>query len=240
MTAVETHIIPTCNFCYSRLRHIFSNNMGEVCETIAFEHGCRCNPMPHGHSIFVEGTPPLGLFYLNRGKVKLYKRGEGGKKQILRFAQEGDLIGYKALVSGEVYTATAEVIDDTCLCFIPKDTFFEIITSHPEVSIRVMQMLTRELKDAEQAILRLAHKPVRERVATALLTLKQTFGLRADGATINVELSREDIANIVGTATESIIRLLSEFNKDEIIRVSGRKISILDPERLMRAAYIFD
>ncbi|TAK49349.1 MAG: Crp/Fnr family transcriptional regulator [Saprospiraceae bacterium] len=241
MTArISEIIIPTCDMCYSRLNSLFSDWEGKPVEAVVFERGCRCNRLPKGSAIFQEGTAALGMYYLNRGKVKIYKLGEGGKKQIVRLANKGDLIGYKALISGEVYSATAEVIDDTCLCFIPKNTFFEIITSTPEVCIKLMQRLAQDLNFIERMLIGVAQKPVRERVALAILTLKQTYGLEADEATISVELSREDIASIVGTATESIIRLLSEFKKDHIIDVQGRKIKILDHDRLLRAAYIFD
>jgi len=196
--------------------------------------------LPKGHLIFHAGTPPAGLFYLNRGKVKVYKTGEDGKKQIVRLAKNGDILGYRALISGKVYSVTAETLDNTCLCFIPQEVFFEILTSQPEIAIKVMRLLTNDLETAEQMILDLAQRPVRERVALSLLALKQVYGVKTDGQTLDVELSREDIANMVGTATESVIRLLSEFRKDGLIEVSGRKIKVLDEERLLRAAYIFD
>jgi len=232
--------IPTCDNCYSRLKEVFCDWEGNTSEGITFKTGCRCNMISPGQSIFQEGTPPLGLYYLNRGKVKIYKWGDSGRKQIVRLAKKGDVIGYRALISGEVYSATAEVVEGACFCFIPKDTFFEIINSTPEVSIKLMKRLARDLKIIERMMLNLAQKSVRERVALAILTMKQTYGFEADEMTIKVELSREDISNIVGTATESVIRFLSEFKKDKLIEVHGRKIKILNQEGLIRTAHLFD
>ncbi len=236
----EPHIIPTCKNCYNRLKEVFSSWDGKPCENITLQAGCRCNMIPQGRVIFQEGTPPMGLYYLNRGKVKIFKQGDSGKKQIVRLAKKGDVIGYRALISGEVYSATAEVIGGACFCFIPKETFFDIITSNPEVSIKLMRRLTQDLNLIERMLVYTTQKSVRERVALTLLALKETYGFETDGATINVELSREDIANITGTATESVIRLLSEFKKDKLIEVQGRKIKFLNKEGLLRTAYIFD
>jgi CRP/FNR family transcriptional regulator len=155
-------------------------------------------------------------------------------------AHDGDLLGYRALLTNERYNASAVALDDCSLCFIPRDTFFSILKNNPGLSFEIIKMLSVELRKAEQKITDLAQRPVRERMAEALLFLKETYGLEADNAAINVVLSREDIANLVGTATETAIRLLSEFKHDGIVEFVGKKIKILDPDKLIKTAGIYN
>nr|MBP6660142.1 Crp/Fnr family transcriptional regulator [Chitinophagales bacterium] len=162
-----------------------------------------------------------------------------GKEQIVRMAKPGDIIGYKALLSGDRYSATAAALEDCNVCFIPREIFLVILQKDASLSFEMMKLLSNELKRAEEKITHLAQKPVRERVAETILFLKETYGLDTENQ-INVALSREEIANLVGTATETAIRLLSEFNKDHIIELNGKKIKILDQNKLVKTANLFD
>lgn len=193
-----------------------------------------------GQVIFNEGGHPLGLFCINDGKVKIERSGIDGKEQIVRMAKGGDVLGYRALLSSERYNATAVALDDTDVCFIPRDPFFNVLKTNPRLSLDIIKMLSTELRKAEESITDLAQKPVRERMAEALLFLKETYGFEEDGATLNVVLSREDIANLVGTATETAIRLLSEFKKDGIVLSVGKKLKITDNEKLVKTANIYN
>lgn len=165
--------------------------------------------------------------------------GDEGKEQIVRLAREGDVLGYRALLSADRYNATAEPLEDTDVCFIPKETLFKLIETNSSFTLQVMKLLSNDLKNAEHKITQLAEKPVRERICRLLLFLKETYGLETDEQTINVTLSRE-LANIVGTATETAIRLLSEFKHDHIIELIGKKIRILDLHKLVQTANVFD
>lgn len=193
-----------------------------------------------GQVIFSEGGHPLGLFCINDGKVKIEHSGVDGKEQIVRMAKGGDVLGYRALLSNERYNASAVALDDTDVCFIPKDPFFNVLKTSPGLSLDIIKMLSSELRKAEETITDLAQKPVRERMAEALLFLKETYGFEEDGQTINVILSREDIANLVGTATETAIRLLSEFKKDGIVESVGKKLRIANIEKLIKTANIYN
>lgn len=193
-----------------------------------------------GQVIFSEGGHPIGLFCVNDGKVKIEHSGIDGKDQIVRMAKGGDVLGYRALLSSERYNASAVALDDTDVCFIPKEPFFNVLKNNPNLSLDIIKMLSTELRKAEDTITDLAQKPVRERMAEALLFLKETYGYEEDDKTINVVLSREDIANLVGTATETAIRLLSEFKKDDIVESAGKKISIIDLEKLIKTANIYN
>lgn len=191
-----------------------------------------------GQFIFNEGGYPHGLFCINSGKIKLAQRGDEGREAIVRLAKGGDIIGYKALLSTQRYTASAIALEDSSVCFIPKDVFFGILKKDPDLSFSLLSLLSTELHNAESKIVQLAQKPVRERLAEALLFLKETYGLEEDGSTLSVQLSREEIANIVGTATESTIRLLSDFRREGLLELSGKKIRFLNKEKLIKVANI--
>ena len=139
-----------------------------------------------------------------------------------------------------MYTASASVIEDATICFIPKKIFFDLLQTNSELSTRMMKLLSNDLKGAEKRITALAQKPVRERMAETILMLKEFYGLDSQKHTIKANLSREDIANIVGTATETAIRVLSEFKSEKMINLTGKKIQIIDADALIRAANVFD
>lgn len=227
-----------CLFCNKFPGEVFSAATPE--HVAALVNVKQCNVYKKGQVIFQEGSHPYGIHCINTGKVKLSHSGDEGRDQIIRLVKPGDLIGYKALISNEPYTATATVLEDSAVCFIPRDIFLQLLQKDTTLSLRMMQILTNELRRAETKITHLAQKPVRERLAETLLTLKETYGLEEDGETINVVLSREEIANLVGTATESAIRLLSEFKKEKVIDLPGKKIRILRLPQLVKMANLQD
>lgn len=192
-----------------------------------------------GQFVFLEGNKPGGLFCISKGIVKIFQTGSEGKEQIVRLAKSGDILGYRSLISGESYNASAEVIEDAVICCIPKEKFFKLIHENANLSEKIMQLLSNDLKSAEVRITGLAQKPVRERLAETLLMLKEFFGTQQDGS-INTTLTREDIANIVGTATETTIRLLSELKSENLISLSGKKIIIKDTDKLLKIANVSD
>ncbi|MCB0832742.1 MAG: Crp/Fnr family transcriptional regulator [Bacteroidetes bacterium] len=193
-----------------------------------------------GQNVFFEGNRPAGLYCLNKGKVKVFKLGYEGKEQIIRLAKEGDILGYRALISGESYTASATALEDCQICFIPKSIFFSIMGANSELSMRMMHLLAHDLKSAENHVAEMAQKSVRERLAETLLMLKENYSEEENNGVIGVSLSREDLANLVGTATETIIRLLSDFKDERLIDLSGRKIKILNQNALVKTARVYD
>jgi CRP/FNR family transcriptional regulator, polysaccharide utilization system transcription regulator len=217
-----------------RFATLFHRNQDEIHANQSVSH------FRKGETIFKEGTAPLGLFCINKGKVKLSIMGEDGKEQIIRLANEGDIMGYRALLSGGLYHATAVPLEACELSFVSKEIFLDVLREDSALSFEMMKLLSEDLKNAETQITHLAQKPVRERLAEAVLFLKQTYSFEEDLQTINVMLTREELANIVGTATETAIRLLSEFKQDGIIDLIGKKIKILDLPRLVKTANIQD
>ncbi|HAS47291.1 MAG TPA: transcriptional regulator [Microscillaceae bacterium] len=229
---------PSCETCGMRHKGIFSNLENGKLSEISSQKSC--NLYRKGDVIFHEGNYPLGLFAIYSGKVKVFKTSESGKDHILRLAGAGEALGYRSLVSGEKYEVSAAVLEDTRVCFVPKSLFMNTLQESSNLSNRVMEFLTHDLKMAEGKIADLAQKTVKERVAETILMLKQFYGMEKDDKTINVSLSREDLANLVGTATETLIRSLSEFKKKEIIDLKGKKIIILNYKLLESIANIFD
>ncbi len=223
-----------CAHCAKRFTNVFCNAQYDIMEEINTEK--ICSSYKKGELIFKEGSRPHGVYCVNFGKIKLSKKGDDGKEQIIRLVKAGDPLGYRALLSGDGYSSSAVAIEDSGVCFIPKELFLGILQKDSSLSLEMMKLLSDDLKKAELQITHLAQKPVRERVAEALLFIKETYGFEEDGKTIAATFSREDIANIVGTATETAIRLLSEMNKDKIILLSGKKIVITDLAKLVKTA----
>lgn len=226
-----------CKHCSNRYNSVFCKTEHDSMEEI--EAYKICSVFKKGETIFREGSYASGIYCINGGKIKLSMTGDEGKEQIIRMAKPGDIIGYKALLSSERYSATATALEDCNVCFIPKEIFLAILQKDATLSFEMMKILSDELKRAEERITHLAQKPVRERVAETILFLKETYGIDAEN-NINVALSREEIANLVGTATETAIRLLSEFNKDHIIELAGKRIKILDKNKLVKTANLYD
>lgn len=186
-----------------------------------------------------EGTRPNGVFCIHSGKAKLHRMGQNGKDQIIRFAKGGDLVGYRSLLSEEPLSATIEAIEDIHACYIPKQVLFGFLETNPKFSLNILRLACHELGEAGKLITDIAQKSVRERLAEVLLMLKSQFGTNETGA-IDVSLTREEIANMVGTATESVIRLISEFKSDGLIDVKGRQISIINEAQLVSIGKVFD
>jgi len=189
-----------------------------------------------GQIIFYEGNHPQGLFCIYTGKVKIHKLGHDGKEQILRLAKKSNVIGYRALLSDDHYHASATAIEDSVICFFPKTAYQTQIISNPLLSMEIIKLLSSDLKSAEQKAMNMVQKQVRERIAETLLMLKEFFGLEADNATINTVLTRESIANIAGTTTETAIRVLSDLHKKKIIELIGKKIKTLNNKELVKIA----
>jgi CRP-like cAMP-binding protein len=229
---------PECQHCESRHKSIFCDLHSDELSELAYAKGC--TTYKKGQLIFGEHGWPLGLYCINTGKVKLSQSGADGKDQIIRLAKDGDVLGYRALLSGDRYSNSATALDDSNVCFIPKEVFFKLIEKNASLSLQVMRMLSENLKNAQQRITDMAQKPVRERLAEALLFLKETYGFEEDGITLNVPVSREDLANMAGTATETTIRLLSDYKQEGLLELPGRKIKIINLPKLVKVANIHD
>lgn len=227
-----------CEHCNVRIKSVFNVLESEELNELSIHKSC--SHYKKGQFVFTENGIPGGLFCVNSGKIKISTTGYGGKEQILRLAKAGDVIGYRALISSERYASTATALEDTSICLVDKAYFLSSMSNSPKLMFEVMKRMSKDLKEAESHIVSMSQKNVRERMAEALLFLKATYGFEDDDKTINVLLSREEIADYVGTSTESCIRLLSEFNHDKIISMKNKKISIINLPLLIQTANIED
>ncbi|MDN5577809.1 MAG: Crp/Fnr family transcriptional regulator [Chryseobacterium sp.] len=190
-----------------------------------------------GETIFEDGGTPNGVYFLSKGTAKLSKQGVYGKEQILRFIKEGDLIGYRSLLCGEDFQAKAEAMTEVEAQFLPSDIFLHLLEVAPRLSFVMLQKIAFELGESANTVTFLAQKTVRERLAEILLLLEQKLGTDPEGF-IKISLTREEIANIIGTATESAIRLISEFKQDGLIEVEGRNLKILNHDKLIKLGHV--
>ncbi|RAR70048.1 Crp/Fnr family transcriptional regulator [Flavobacterium aciduliphilum] len=188
-----------------------------------------------GEAIFEEGETVNGIFCVKDGVCKLSKLSANGKDQIVKLVKSGELLGQRSLISDEPANLSAVALEDMQVCFIPKSDIMAFFNNNNQFSMNVMKTICGDLKDADDHMVSMAQKSVKERLAETLIYLEDTFGKNTDG-TLRIQISREELAGMIGTATESCIRLLSELNKNGYIELIGKKIAIIDRNKLKRMA----
>jgi len=188
-----------------------------------------------GEAIFQEGEHVNGVFCVENGVCKLTKLSTNGKDQIVKLVKKGELLGQRSMISEEPANLSAIALEDMQVCFIPRTDMMAFFNENNNFSMNVMRTICGDLREADDIMVAMAQKSVKERLALALLHLEDNFGTNPDGS-LRLMLSREEIASMIGTATESCIRLLSDFNKNGLIALSGKKITILDRNKLQRMA----
>lgn len=196
-----------------------------------------CEVYKKGTVVYSEGGRLSGFYCITKGIVKILKTGIEGKEQIIRFAKKGEIIGYRSLLSEELACSTAKVIDKAVLFHIPYQTLLSLIQTNWQFGLHLLQISSRELRESNNYIVGLAQKSVRERLAEVLLLLKESFELDNQN-TLQISLKRIELADVVGTAPESLIRTLSEFKHEKMIEIEGKKIRLLDINRLRLVASV--
>lgn len=230
MTKFTQPYCETCTTKYSCLLNTCSRH--ELEEISSFKS---YNVYKKGQVIFREGSLPLGIYCLNAGMVKITKIGSHGKEQILRISRVGDLLGYRSLIGETRYKATAVALEDTSICLIPKAEFLDLLKSNADFHNAIIKSLCALIESAENKVTDIAYKPVRGRIAEALILLNKSFEDRGQ-----ITLTREDLAGFVGTVKETAIRIISEFKHDKLIEIHKRSIRIINPEGLMRISSLYD
>lgn len=188
-----------------------------------------------GETIFEEGDTINGIYCVKDGVCKLSKLSPNGKDQIVKLIKKGELLGQRSLISDEPVNLSAVALEDMQVCFIPKSEVMGFFDKNNQFSMNVMKTICGDLKDADANMVNMAQKTVKERLAETLLHLHDTFGVN-DDKTLKIQLSREELASMIGTATESCIRLLSDFNKLGLIELTGKKITLKDISKLKKMA----
>jgi len=224
----KSHKHISCENCQSRKDSLFSAFCdGEVKELGSVKS---CAYYKKNQPLFIENSSPRGVYCINEGKVKVFARGEEGKEQIIHLAAAGEIVGFRAMFSGEPYKVSATTLEESNICFIAKNDFLDLVDSNPNLRNGIMKELSRELAERATFITNMAQKSVRERLASSLVLLNDIYSDEM------INLTREDLANFVGTATETLIRLLKDFKEENLIATHARKIEILDKEGLLNVA----
>ncbi len=232
------HCSYNCKDCPNCKMSVFSDLKEDEFDFLNYEKSIV--QLHKGQILFLQDTKPHGLYCVKNGKVKIFRRGSEGKEQIVRLAHDADVVGYRALISDENYQCGAAALEETTLCYVPKPALDKLMDRNVSIYKKMISVLADDLKSAELKISDLAQKPVRERVAETLIMIKEKYGLESDGVTLNVVLTREEMANLVGTATESLIRILSDFKKEGFIEVENKRIKIIDFDHLYATAHLYD
>ncbi len=186
-------------------------------------------------TLYQEGKRPRFLFYLMKGKVKCIKTHEDGKEYITDLFSEGDFVGYSALIEDKNYDDSAIILEDSEILQIPRDDFYNMVFGDLSIATKFIRIITQNVKEKEDRLLSLAYSSLRKRVAKALVDIHLKFN--REGETHPIEISRDDIAHYVGTATESLIRTLSDFKSEKLISIKEGKIVITDLEKLKNLLY---
>jgi CRP-like cAMP-binding protein len=182
--------------------------------------------------IFREGEYPKQVFFLNKGKVKTYKANDDGKELIMSLYKEGDFLGFLPMLQSTTYPETAVALEDCIISIIPQKDFFELLHNNPSVASNFLKNLAKELTEKEDQLIDLAYNSVRKRVADALVRLQNRYKEENENH-FTISILRDDLASMVGTAKETVIRTLSDFKDEGIIEIKGSKITILEEKKLI-------
>lgn len=193
-----------------------------------------------GQIIFSEGSTAVGLYCVNSGHIKVHKTAPDGHEQIIRISKPGDFVGYSSLLANTRYAASATALEDSIVCLIPKEQIFKLLKENNHFAEGMIEMMGRSLQNTYQQLANLAYKPVRGRMAEALLLLYNTFKDDSPANHVQINISRDDLASIVGTVKETAIRTLKEFKDSKLIETEGSTITILNQEGLAKVSELYD
>ena len=190
-----------------------------------------------GEIIFREGASPSGIFYITNGKVKKYKADKDGKEHIIYVANTGELLGYHAILAEGRYPDSAAALEESQIAFIPKEDFLETLQRSTVLSKRLLKLLSHEFGVLANSLSLFTQKSVRERLALQLIVLREKYKVNFQpGMPVEINMSRDDLASLVGTVRENVVRVLREFKEKGIVTTRGRKIIVNDVKMLIRIA----
>lgn len=227
-TLLSSHTSLGCRMCHARMRSIF-NQLNP--NDIQLLDACRQEKeFKAGEALFKEGAYPKGIFCVGSGKIMVSKEEDFGHQHILHLAGEGDVMGYRAILAEDTFSCSATALENTRVCFIPRSSLYTLLETNARLALRLAQLLAGELKKTEQKIADHSHKPVKSRIALGIEWLCDRYGM--EGNTIKANLKRSDLAHLAGTTRETATRTLYDLQAENIIHLDGRKISILDKNKL--------
>lgn len=190
-----------------------------------------------GEVIFREGSYPSGIFYIVSGKVKKNTMNKAGKEQIIYVANTGELIGYHAILAEDRYPDSAAALEECLISYIPKDDFLDTLHRSSVITNRLLKTLSHEFAVLANGLTMFAQKSVRERLALHLIVLREKYKMDVEpGMPVEINMSRDDLASLVGTARENVVRILTEFKQENMVETKGRKIIVLNVEKMIKVA----
>jgi CRP/FNR family cyclic AMP-dependent transcriptional regulator len=184
--------------------------------------------------VYSEGGKPYRMYYVQSGKVKTYKTNENGKELVIGLYNAGDFFGYMAMLEGTNYKESAEALEETDLAVIPKEDFEQLINNNKDVMQKFIKLLANSVTETEQQLINIAYNSLRKKVADSLLAIYKKYG--NNDKSFKIDISRENLASIAGTAKESVIRTLSDFKDEKLIDIKQGDILILDEKKLSSLA----
>lgn len=227
--SMENHQ-PSCLTCRARLSGIFAEmNLDDV---LWLDELKQCKPFKKGELIFQEGHYPKGLFCVNSGKIKVAQLGDDGKEQIVHLIHTGNTMGHRAILGNDQYSCSSVAMEDSQVCFIPKEAFERMLMNNAKLALKIAHLLSDELKDLEKKVTHSVQHSVKSRLAEAILELKKNYGFLNDGITIDVKVTREDLANLAGTSRETATRYLYEFQNEGVLKLDKKQIKIVNVKLL--------
>ncbi len=218
-----------CDNCALRSQSIFKDLTEEEYSSLFYDKSCAS--YKKNDIVYEEGNRINGFYCINKGIVKIYKTGKHGKEQIIRFACVGDIFGFRSILSREKACTTVKMVEDSTICMVKADKLHQLLKDNHNFLESVLKVLSKELDEANNRIKNIAQRTVKERMAETLISIHEKFGID-DENYLNLKIKREELAEIVGTATESAIRTISQFKKEGIIKPMGRKIKIIKIDKL--------
>ena len=223
-------ILQACHTCLEAPGSLFKDLPQEEKDSLARSHTSRF--YHKGELIYREGDRPNGVLCLANGKVKIYKEGIAGREQIIRLARPVGFIGYRAFFADENYRATAMALEDSVVCLFTREEVLNTVKKQPEIMMKILKSLASELGVSHSRTVNLTQKHIRGRLAESLLFLVNTYGFEEDGKTIRVYLSRDDLASLSNMTASNAIRTLTQFSEEMIIETEGRRLKILNRQKL--------
>jgi CRP-like cAMP-binding protein len=225
----------SCIDCDSKEKGIFCDLQSE--ELLEISKHKVSNHYKKGQTLFLQGNPTYGLFCISKGKVKVLQMGADGRESLIRVASNGDVVGHRSLFTEEYYSTTASVIEDSVICFLDKRYIIKAIQEKPSVSFHIIEKFSKDLGAAENKMSSMFQKNVRERLAELLLLLKESYGVKEGRKyRLEIKLTRDEMASMIGTANETLIRFMSELKSEGIIEQEGKILYVCKEGELVKLA----
>jgi CRP/FNR family transcriptional regulator, polysaccharide utilization system transcription regulator len=225
-----------CADCGARTCSILRNCPSEVLDKISSAK--KCFVYMKGQRILMQGVEANGIFFINTGKVKIYKSDKNNKQLIIRFAKSGEVLGFCDVDERREQPVSAMALDDTLICHLDYKLFLQLIREYPEMALSMLSYYNDMLSQTEEKSLKMARMNVAAKIADALVTMYEAYGTNGSDHTLNLAISRQDIADLAGTTKEQVSKTLSDFKSHGVINAKGKQIDILDLDKLRELAEV--